>query len=86
MKSHRDTYKSKSTKWTDRPTGVTNIVRTDGPSHKVDDWKSKMDEFNSSPHSEWITNSVKELSTKWTDHLNGVIIYFLHKVDESSKR
>ena len=74
VKSKRD-GRNKSASWTDRPTGVTNIVRTGGPSHKVDDWKSKMDEFNSSPHSERITNSVKELSTKWTDHLNGVIIY-----------
>ena len=104
LKSKRD-RRNKSARWTDRPTGVTNIVRTgrirekvlkldkspyqgdkcnpkwtnvhkiDGLSHKVDDLKSKMDEFNSSPHSERITNNVKELSTKWTDHLNGVIIY-----------
>ena len=67
--------RNKSTNWTDLPTGETNIVRTDGPSHKVDDWKSEMDKFNSSPYSERITNSVKELYTKWTDHLNGVIIY-----------
>ena len=67
--------RNKSASWTDRPPGVTNIVQTDGPSHKVNDWKSKMDEFNSSPHSEQITNSMKELSTKWTDHLNGVVIY-----------
>ena len=74
VKSKKD-GRNKSASWTDRPTRVTNIVRTGGPSHKVDDWKSKMDEFNSSPHSEQITNSMKELSTKWTDHLNGVVIY-----------
>ena len=67
--------RNKSASWTDRPPGVTNIFQTDGPSDKVDDWKSKMDEFNSNPHSERITNNVKELSTKRTDHLKGVIIY-----------
>ena len=56
--------RNKSTNWTDLPTGKTNIVQTDGPSYKVGDWKSEMDKFNSSPHSERITNSVKELSTK----------------------
>ena len=42
VKYKRD-ERNKSASWTDRPPVVTNIVQTDGPSHKVDDWKSKMD-------------------------------------------
>ena len=71
-----------SPKWTD----IKHDHKMDGPSHKDDDWKSKMGESKISPQSGRITNSVKELSTKWTDHLNGGIIYILHKVDGSPKR
>ena len=70
-----------SPKWTN----IKHVHKIDGPSHEDDDWKSKMDESKISPQSGQITNRVKELSTKWTDHLNGVIIYIHHKVDETPK-
>ena len=71
-----------SPKWTD----IKHVHKMDRPSHEDDDWKSKMDESKISPQSGRITNSVKKLSTKWTDHLNGGIIYILHKMDGLPKR